>query len=388
MVNHMDRQQKITPTTPRAKTVYFIWSILPRLVLLAMMVTIVVLFMTISKKKDSIAADKAAAVSKERPPVNSVIYPLELSAIRDRINLPGTIEPWTSLELLARIDGFITEVLVEEGDEVEKGQVLALIDEDDYKIALQRATAAYTLAKANYERDKKVYDKGVIPEAQLDTTKTAMLTAKADLDDAKLRLSRCTIKAPINGIIRRLDAEEGLLLAVGDPVAQILKIDKVKAIVGIPESDVSAVRDLEEIDVTIQALDNRVITAKKHFLSPSPETTARLYTMELEVDNGSRDILPGMFIRADIVKKKVTDTITIPFYSVITRNDEQFVFVEKDGVAHKRDITLGIMENWMVQITSGLTAGERLVIEGHRDIEDGQQINVVKVISNPNEYTL
>lgn len=384
----MDRQQKLAPTTTRAKTVYFIWSILPRLVLVGMLVIIVVLFMTISKKKESIAADKAAAVSKERPPVNSVVYPLELSAIRDRINLPGTIEPWTSLELLARIDGFITEVLVEEGDEVEKGQILALIDDDDYSIALQRATAAYTLANANYERDKKVYAKGVIPEAQLDATKTAMLTAKADLDDAKLRLSRCTIKAPINGIIRRLDAEEGLLLSIADPVAQILKIDKVKAIIGIPESDVSAVRDLEEIDVTIQALDNRIITAKKHFLSSSPQTTARLYTMELEIDNRSRDILPGMFVRADIVKQKISETITIPFYSVITRNDEQFVFIEKDGVAHKRDIKLGIMEDWMVQITSGLRVGERLVIEGHRDIENGQQVKVVKVISNPNEYTL
>lgn len=384
----MDRQQKPEPTTARAKAVYFIWSILPRLVLVGMLVIIIVLFMTISKKKDSIAADKAAAVSKERPPINSVIYPLELSAIRDRINLPGTIEPWKSLELLARIDGFVTEVLVEEGDEVEKGQILARIDDDDYEIASQRATAAYTLAKANYERDKKVYDKGVIPKAQLDTTKTAMLTAKADLDDAKLRLSRCTIKAPINGIIRRLDAEEGLLLSIADPVAQILKIDKVKAIIGIPESDVSAVRNLEEIDVTIQALDNRVITAKKHFLSSSPQTTARLYTMELEIDNTTRDILPGMFIRADIVKQEITDTITIPFYSVITRNDEQFVFIEKDGVAQKRDIKLGIMENWMVQIISGLKVGERLVIEGHRDIENGQKIKVVKVITNPNEYTL
>jgi membrane fusion protein (multidrug efflux system) len=95
-----------------------------------------------------------------------------------------------------------------------------------------------------------------------------------------------------------------------------------------------------------------------------------------------------MFVRADIVKQKIADTITIPFYSVITRNDEQFVYVEKDGVAYKRDIKLGIMEDWMVQITSGLSVGERLVIEGHRDIENGQQIKVVKVITNPNEYTL
>lgn len=383
----MESQQP-TPTTTRAKTVFFIWKALPRLVLVAMLVTIVLLFMTISKKKDLIAADKAAAVSKERPPVNSVVYPLQSATIRNRINLPGSVEAWTSLELMARVDGFVTEVMVQEGDEVSKDQVLAKIDDDDYEIAVQRAEAAYILAKADYERDKSVFAKGVIPKAELDAQRTQMLTAKADLDNARLQLSRCTIKAPINGIIRRLDAEEGLLLSIADPVAQILKIDKVKAIIGIPESDVPAVRKLEEIDLTIQALDNRVITGRKHFLSPSPQTTARLYTMELAVSNDARDILPGMFIRADIVKEKITDTITVPFYSVITRNDEQFVYVEKDGIAHKRNVELGIMEDWMVQITNGLTIGDRLVIEGHRAIEDGQKIKVVKVVNNPNEYTL
>lgn len=383
----MESQQP-TPTTTRAKTVFFIWKILPRLVLVAMLVTIVLLFMTLSKKKDLIAADKQAAVSKERPPVNSVVYPLQSATIRDRINLPGSIEAWTSLELMARVDGFVTEVMVQEGDEVTKDQVLAKIDDDDYTIAVQRAEAAYTLAKADYERDKNVFAKGVIPRAELDAQRTRMLTAKADLDNAKLQLSRCTITAPINGIIRRLDAEEGLLLSIADPVAQILKIDKVKAIVGIPESDVPAVRKLEEIDLTVKALDNRVITGRKHFLSPAPQTTARLYTMELSVPNAARDILPGMFIRADIVKEKIIDTITVPFYSVITRNDEQFVYVEKDGIVYKRNVELGIMEDWMVQITNGLNIGDRLVIEGHRDIEDGQKVNVVKVVNNPNEYTL
>ena len=380
--------QQPTPATSRAKIVFFIWKVLPRLVLLAMLVTIVLLFMTISKKKELIAADKAAAVSKERPPINSVVYPVQPTTIRDRINLPGSVEAWTSLELMARVDGFVTEVMVKEGDEVKKDQVLAKIDHDDYKIAVQRAEAAYILAKADYERDQNVFAKGVIPKAELDAQRTRMLTAKADLDNARLQLSRCIIKAPINGVIRRLDAEEGLLLSIADPVAQILKIEKVKAIIGIPESDVPAVRGLEEIDLTVQALDNRIITGRKYFLSPSPQTTARLYTLELAVPNDAREILPGMFIRADIVKEMITNTIAVPFYSVITRNDEQFVYVEKDGVAHKRDVELGIMEDWMIQITDGLSIGDRLIIEGHRDIEDGQKIKVVKVVNNPNEYTL
>ncbi len=383
----MDPQQTI-PTTPRAKTVFFIWKLLPRLVLLTMLIFIVAMAMAILKKQESIAADKTKEVGLERQPVNSVVYPLHPLVIRDRLNLPGSIEPWTELELMAKVGGSVTEILVEEGDEVKKGDILARIDDNDYTIAVQRAEAAYKLARADYQRDKAIFSKGVIPEAQLDARETAMLTAKADLDNARLRLSRTTIEAPISGVVRRLDAKVGLLLAVGDPIGQLLRIDKVKAVIGIPESDVAAVRSLEKVDVTLQALDNQVITGSIHFLSSSPDTTARLYKLELEIDNPSRAILPGMFVRADIIKRTVDDAITVPFYSVISRNDEQFVYIEEQGRARKKMVELGIMEKWMVEVRKGLNPGERLVIEGHRAIEDGQEIEVVKVVNSLDEYRL
>ncbi len=383
----MDSRQ-FTPTTPRAKTVHFIWRTLPRLLLLAMILLIVVFTSAITKKKASIASDKAAMAIQERPPVNTVLFPLNPVEIRDRINLPGSIEPWTHLDLMAKISGTINEVLVKEGAEVKKGDVLAQIEANDYLITLQRAKAAYKLAKANYERDKRVYAKGVIPTAELDAKETAMETARADLDNAELQLSRCTIAAPMDGVIRRLDAKVGLYLSIADPIGEILKIDKVKAIIGIPESDISAVRKLDTIEVAIQAVDNLVTSGKIHFLSPSPDTAARLYRMELELHNPSRSILPGMFVRAEVVKESISDAIAIPFYSVISRNDESYVFIEEDGLAQKRHVQLGVMENWMVQVKNGLNFNDRLVIEGHRDIEDDQRIKVVKVISDLGEYTL
>jgi len=192
----------------------------------------------------------------------------------------------------------------------------------------------------------------------------------------------------MDGVIRRMDAKIGLQLSIGDPIAEILEIDKLKGVIGIPESDVSAVRPLEVVDISIQALDNRIISAKKYVLSSSPETFARIYNLELEIDNSDGDILAGMFIRADIVKKQVDDTLIVPFYSVVSRNNEQYVFVEEDGIAKKRMVTLGIMEKWMVQILDGLNPDENLVIEGHRDVEDGQKVTVVKAISSPEELAL
>lgn len=376
------------PVTLRGKFVFFFWNNLPRFVLLVMITLIIVLFMTVSDKKSEIQAEQAAAIKNERPPVNTVVMEVTPGAISNKINLPGSIEPWTRLELISKIAGSIEEVLVQEGDSVKEGDIIAKIESDDYRIALDRATAAYKLAKADFERDKSVYAKGAIPTAELDARETNMQTAKADLDNATLLLSRCTIKAPINGVIRSLDAKVGLYLGIGDPIGRILQIDKVKAVIGIPESDITAVRNLPTVDLTIQALDNLQIVGKNYFVSSSPETAARLYRIELEIDNPDHRILPGMFVRANIIKQSREDALSIPFYSIISRNDEQYVFIERDGVVRKQPVQTGIMEQWMVEITDGLQSGDRIVVEGHRDVENDQKVNVVKVVNDPGVYSL
>jgi membrane fusion protein (multidrug efflux system) len=377
-----------SPQSSRAKVVFLIWNNLPRILLLFMIILIIVFRVMINKQSAQIADEKAAAISQEKPPVNVVTLTLSPASIHDRINLPGSIEPWTHLKLLAKIRGTVTEVLVTEGDTVKQGDPIAMIENDDYRINLDRAQAAYNLAKAEFKRDQSIYTKGMIPTADLDAKKTKVQTTKADFENAQLQYSRCIITAPMDGIIQSLDAKVGLLLSTADPVAEILKIDRLKAVIGIPESDVNAVRQLDTVAITIQALNDETVIARKHFLSSAPETIARLYNLELEIDNSDGRILPGMFVRADIIKAKVDDAIIIPFYSVISRNNEQFVFVEQDGVAKKHIVHLGIMEKWMVEIEDGLKKGDILIVEGHRDVENEQNIKVVKALSDRKELLL
>lgn len=374
---------RITPQTRRGKIVKQIMQNLPRLLLLALIIMIVALSMVIKKKNAQLAAEKGSTLSKERPSVNAVLLEVAPSVIHDRINLPGEIEPWTRLEMLARISGTVEEVLVIEGQNVKEGEVLARIEVADYRIALDGAKANFDLARVTMERKKNLYTLDIIPTVELDKAESQLRTAKAAMEDAALNLSRCSITAPMSGIIRRLDLKKGLMLSVGDPMAELLKIDQVKAVIGIPESDVAAVRRLDTVEFIIQALDNHRITGRKYFLSPSPENQARLYRLELAVDNPRGEILPGMFLRANIVKKTVEQAIIVPLYAILTRNDEHFVFVEKDGIAEKRPVTLGIMEEWQAQITKGLAAGERVIIEGHRDVEQGQQVNTIRLLTEP-----
>ena len=343
---------------------------------------------TIKAEKERISAEKMEAVATERPPVNVVLLDVNPTTLEDRINLPGVIEPWEKLSVLSKIHGTVIKVEVSEGDKVTKGQAIARIDPADFRIAVDSARASYELAEANYKRLASLFEQEIIAKAEIDKLKAQVKTSKAALENAELMLARCTITAPISGVIRRLDAKEGLLLGVSDPVAEILQVDRVKAVVGIPESDVALVKNIKEVHLTIQALDNKEVVGRHHFLASSPENGARLYRLELSIDNEDNLIMPGMFVRAQLVKRVIHDAVAVPLFTVIKSEDQKFVFVEKDGVAKKQPVELGIMEDWLVQITKGLSPGNRVVIEGHRDIDDGHKLNTVRVIDDLREALL
>ena len=374
--------QEIDPQTRRGRIIKMIWNALPLFFLMVTVVIIIILFSVISAKKDRIAEAQANALANERPPTNVVLLDVQPTTIRDRINLPGAIEPWTDLELLAKINGEVIDVPVTEGDKVTKGRVIARIDPTDYQIALDAAKASYKMAYANLKRFEKLYEKRLIPKSEFEKNETHVQTTKAEMEKAELNLSRCTITAPMSGVIRRLDAKKGLLLSIADPIARILEIDKVKAVIGIPESDVPFVRNIDTVELTVQALNDLKIEGRKHVLAASPENIARLYKLELAIDNPDGMLLPGMFVRAEIVKKVAKASLSVPLYTVITRNQEHFVYVEKDGLAERRPVELGILEDWKVQIKKGLMPGDKVIVEGHRSVEEGQKVNIVRMISN------
>ncbi|MCP3678595.1 MAG: hypothetical protein GY721_13735, partial [Deltaproteobacteria bacterium] len=139
------------------------------------------------------------------------------------------------------------------------------------------------------------------------------------------------------------------------------------------------------IDLTIDALGGKTVTGERYFLASSPDTTARLYRFELAVDNRDGEILPGMFARAEVVKSEVTDAIVIPLYAVITRRDDRFVYIEEGGKAAIRRVDVGILDGWCIEVLSGLRVGEQVIVVGHRSIEEGQEVNVARAVTDPRE---
>ena len=369
----------------KTKILRFLWGIFPWLIVGLILGLIVILGGRIIEEQGRLAEAKKAAMKKEVPAVRVITLTLKPERLEDKISLPAEVEPFEDLWVKAEVKGQVVSIPVKEGRLVKKGQLLVKLDDRDYRSRLARIEANYRLARQDLERMAALVEKNIAAESKLDEIEARLEDLTAQRNEAQRSLDRTRITAPIRGRLNEIKAKKGDLLDVNQKVAQILQFNKVKVMVGVPESDVAAVFDLNEAEVIIEALENRKVKGKKVFLSSQPRTLARLYDLELMVPNPDGRILPGMFGQVELVKRVFDQALAVPLYAVITRGDERFVYVEKDGQAEKRLIKLGVLVGWQVHVEAGLSPGERVIVVGHRFLDDGQAVKVIKDVSDPSE---
>jgi membrane fusion protein (multidrug efflux system) len=372
-------------STARGRLLGFVWGVIPWIMVALVAGFIVYMGGRIMEKQSELEEAKKASLKKTVPAVRVITLTLEPQRLVDVINLPAQVEAFEEVWVKSEVPGQVVEVRVKDGQMVKRGQVLVKLDDRDFRARLSRIEANYRLADLNFERTKTLVRKNLAAPTKLDEIEAQRKDLAAQRNEAKLALSRTSIKAPLSSLLNELTVNRGDFLRVGDPVAQILEIDTVKVTVGVPESDVASIFDLEEADVIIEALEKRRVKGEKIFLSRQPRTLARLFDLELKVPNPDGRILPGMFARVELVKNVYEDALAVPLYAIISQGDERFVFIEKEGRAEKRKVNLGTLIGWQIHITSGLRAGEKVIAVGHRLLDDGQAVEVIRNVADPNE---
>lgn len=375
----------MTKATLKSKLLRVLWSVFPWVLVLCVIFFIVGLLQDIKGERQRLEKAKQEAIKKDISPIKVITLTAVPRKLADKIKLPGYVEPTEDLWVKAEVSGQVVQILAKEGQHIKAGQVIAQLDDRDYRSRLARIEAAHQLAKLEYERIYSLDQKNITAANMLDEIDARVKDVTAQRREARLALSRTRIIAPIDGQVNEIVAKKGDFYSVGDPVAQILRVSEVKVAVGIPESDVASFLDLKEATVIIDALDKRRVTGKKMFMSRQPRNLARLFDLELEIPNSDGRILPGMFASVELIRAVYEKALVIPLYAVINQGEEQFVYVENGGTAVKKTVEVGKLVDWQVHITSGLLPNENVIVVGHRLLSDGQSIEVIKNVTDVGE---
>jgi membrane fusion protein (multidrug efflux system) len=342
------------------------------LIVLAVMLAAFVI--TGCNNQDSIANTETNSLETPAVPVSVVV--VNPVPIKDVIFLPGETEAWQDVQVAANAAGRIEWLGPREGHNVKKGQLLAKIDVSALKAALDHAEASYKLAEDLCQRRRRLYENKIIAREELDQSETQRTLALTDLEQIRIKYNHGFPKSPITGIINYLYVDVGEYADVGKPIADIVNVDKIKINVRVPELDVRYVKKGQKTPIKIDAFADRVLIGTVDFVAFKADSATKTFLVRSVIDNPDHDIRPGMIGRAAFVRRVIPDAIAAPLFALVDKGGERLVFVEKDGVAESRTISIGVIEGDRVQITSGLNAGDHLIVRGHTEVEDGMKVIV------------
>ena len=339
-----------------------------------LMALLTVLVMTGCKDQENMAIAQSNTQEIAAIPVSvTVVQPV---SIRDVVFLPGETEANEDVKVAANAAGRVEWIGPREGQMVQKGALLAKIDVSAHKAALEHAKAAYDLASDLCERRRRLYANKIIAKEELDQSETQLKLALTDLEQIKVKYNHGFPKSPITGIINHLYVDVGEYADVGKPIADIVNIDKIKINVRVPELDVRYVKKGQKTPIKTDAFAERPLSGTVDYVSFKADPATKTFLVRSVIDNPGHDIRPGMIGRVAFVRRVIPDAVAAPLFAIVDKGGERIVFLEKNGVAESRTISIGVIEGDRVQITSGLNVGDHLIVKGHTEVEDGMKVTV------------
>ncbi len=362
-----------------------------------------------SSREEAKNPDQKAA---GRPPVAVEITKAEVVEFTDGIDVVGSLSPKFSADVKSEFVGIVTEVYVTEWVRVKKGIPLAKIDAREMEIVLQKSRAAMETAKANllqaevagnratreYERLLKLKEYGLVTQQNLDdglTEKEAsaarieaaraqLRAAEEDLNHTQTRLSKLIIYSPMDGVVSLRNVNVGDLVGEpgGKPMFRIINTRKLELTVTVPSTEMDAVHIGQSLTFSTDAIRGKNFTGKVMFINPVVNEADRSVKVVAEVENVSEQLKGGLFVKGRIITGKRTGILRVPRAALLSwdvAEKKGDVFVVKGEIANRRTVQTGSVMGDFVQVTSGLSPGEPVVVRGGFNLKDGDRVSVTQV---------
>jgi RND family efflux transporter MFP subunit len=260
---------------------------------------------------------------------------------------------------------------------VRKGQVLAVLVQDEARIAKSKVELRASNAEAALERARDSYEQGLISSEAFDKLEMDYRIARQEVAEAQWRLDKTVIRAPFSARVTERFITLGQHLRPGDELFTVADYDPLIARIYLPERDVVELAEGREVRITPAADANLGFTGRIRQIAPVVDTATGTVKVTVEAVHAPEGVRPGAFVSIDIVRERHADALLLPRESVVRELRAAHVFVTEDDTAVKRAVTLGIEEGEHVEVLTGIEAGDTVVTAGQGGLDDGQKIKVL-----------
>lgn len=289
------------------------------------------------------------------------------------------VEAFAEAEVVAKVGGEVVEILVEEGQRVEEGQVLARLDGERLRFEVQQAEANLNKLERDHARNVDLKERGIISLGEFEKILYEMEALRATFNLAKLELSYTEIKAPIDGVVARRYIKVGNTLPVNAPTFQVTSLEPLVSYLYVPEREYRHIEAGQTATIQVDALQGTVFEGIVARISPVVDPATGTFKVTVEVVDETRRLRPGMFGRVDIVYDSHANALQIPRSAIVEDAGESIVYVVEEGTAHRRVIRTGYTNKGQIEILEGLADTDRFVLVGQAGLKPGSKVSVINM---------
>jgi RND family efflux transporter MFP subunit len=313
-------------------------------------------------------------------------FPVQALEVAERdlsrvIQLSAMVEPLRRIQLAVRTEGVLTAVLVEEGDELTAGQLVARIDVSEQRAELARAIARLDEQRSAYARVEQLRTGQYIDLATYDATRAALGIAEAEATLWETRVGFGALHAPISATVVERHVEPGEAVNRLQPVVTLADLRTQVVRIGVSELDVSGIDYDLPVAVTIDAFpDAEPLQGQIRRIFPAADATSRLVTVEIELPGAAaRGIRPGYLARARLSVEQRQDVLAVPVNSIAHDTDGTpwVMVIDADSRLVRRELDIGASRGLWHEVTAGLAIGERIVASNPMELIEGSAVRIV-----------
>ncbi len=308
---------------------------------------------------------------------NVALATLGLQNLQETLTLPGTLEAWENLTLAAEMAGPVRSIGPKEGDRVKQGEAILRIDPERREAELARDQVEFDLQKKRMERRQSLVERKLVSQQEFEDARKSFEQAQAQLRLAKVALEKSTLRSPVDGILDRLLVDRGEYVAEGASAAVVMQVNRLRALVDVPEKDIQALSlggKAQVIAASVEGSSGSGIPGEVVYLSYQADPATRTYLAKIAVDNSAGSLRPGMIVQVNFTLRELTQVVAVPLYALVDRDGAKVAFVEEAGKARLRHVEVGPIIGNLAVIKKGLDAGDRLIVKGQQLIGDGATV--------------